>query len=103
MTNKNFLYKHIPPRTSFEQDMTEEEKNLMQQHATYFKGLMDKGIILVFGPVQDPGGIWGLAIVEVENEADAHILGTNDPTVKAGLNTFEIYPMRIGMMRSSER
>jgi hypothetical protein len=35
---------------------------------------------------------WGVAIVEVRDELEAHGLGTNDAAIKAGL-TFDIYPM----------
>jgi len=41
---KQFLYKLIPPRSTFAQDMTEVERKVMQEHATYWKGVTDKGI-----------------------------------------------------------
>jgi uncharacterized protein len=89
---KRFLYKLIPPRPTFVQDMTEAERKAMEEHAIYWKGLTDKSIAIVFGLVLDPNGPWGVAIVEVEDESEAHDLGTNDPAVKAGL-TFDIYLM----------
>jgi hypothetical protein len=89
---KQFLYKLIPKRPTFAQDMTEVERRVMQEHAIYWKGLTDRGIAIVFGLVLDPKGPWGVAIVEVADEPDARALGTNDPAVKAGL-TFEVYPM----------
>lgn len=89
---KRFLYKLVPPRPTFAQDITEAEKKVMQEHAIYWKDLIEKRIALVFGPVLDPKGTWGVAIVEMTDEQDVHALGTNDPAVKAGL-TFEVYPM----------
>jgi uncharacterized protein YciI len=89
---KQFMYKLIPPRPTFAQDMTEAERKVMQEHVVYWKGLTDRRIAIVFGPVLDPKGPWGVAIVEVADEADARALGTNDPAVKAGL-TFEVYAM----------
>jgi len=89
---KRFLYKLIPPRPTFVQDMTEAERKAMKEHAIYWKDLTDKGIAIVFGLVLDPNGPWGVAIVEVEDKLEAHDLGTNDPAIKAGL-TFDIYPM----------
>lgn len=86
------MYKLIPPRPTFAQDMTEAERKVMQEHVVYWKGLTDRRIAIVFGPVLDPKGPWGVAIVEVADEADARALGTNDPAVKAGL-TFEVYAM----------
>ncbi|MDQ6866166.1 MAG: YciI family protein [Thermoproteota archaeon] len=96
--NKQFLYKLIPPRSTFAQDKTEVERKVMQEHATYWKGVTDKGIALVFGLDLDPKGPWGVGIVEVADEADARALGTNDPAVKAGL-TFEVYPMPDAVVR----
>jgi len=89
---KRFLYKLIPPRLTFVQDMTESERKAMETHAIYWKDLIDRGIAIVFGLVLDPNGPWGVAIVEVQDESEAHDLGTNDPAIKAGL-TFDIYTM----------
>jgi uncharacterized protein YciI len=95
-----FLYKLIPPRPTFAQDMTEAEAKVMQEHAAYWNGLTDRAIAVVFGPVADPKGVWGLAIVEVEDDAAARALGTNDPAMKAGLNfKLEVYPMPRALLR----
>ncbi|HZA08415.1 MAG TPA: YciI family protein [Nitrososphaeraceae archaeon] len=88
-----FLCKLIPPRPSFVQDMTEAERKVMQEHAAYWKTLVDNGTAIVFGLVLDPKGPWGLGIVEVANESDVHMLGTNDPAVKEAGLTFEVYLM----------
>jgi hypothetical protein len=49
-----FLYKPIPPRPTFPQDMTEAEKKLMQEHILYWQNLADRKIAVIFGPVLDP-------------------------------------------------
>jgi len=92
------LCKLIPPRSTFAQDMTEAERKIMQEHATYWRDLSDRGIAIIFGPVLDPKGTWGLAIIEVEDESEAHTLGRNDPAVQAGL-TFEVNPMPGAIVR----
>jgi hypothetical protein len=61
---KYFLYKVLPPRSTFPQDMTEAEGELMQEHINYWKILVDKRIAVIFGPVADLRGIYGLAIIE---------------------------------------
>jgi uncharacterized protein len=48
-----FLYKLIPPRPTFSQDMTEAEKKLMQEHISYWQNLADRKILVIFGPVLD--------------------------------------------------
>jgi hypothetical protein len=98
-TEKNlFLYKLIPPRPTFVQDMTEAERKVMQEHATYWKGLVDNGTAIVFGLVLDPKGPWGI-VVDVANESDVHTIGTNDPAVKEVGLMFEVYPMPGAIVR----
>ena len=53
----------------------------MQDHAIYWKRLMDDGMAIVFG-LTDRRGPWGMGIVEVVNESDAYALGTDDPLSK---------------------
>lgn len=88
------LYKLIPPRPSFGPgDMSEEEMALMGEHAVYWTGLMDEGHVLAFGPVLDPAGTWGLALVATGDEATARRFGEGDPAVLSGRFTFEVLPM----------
>ncbi len=96
---KYFLHKFIPPRPTFAQDMKDAETKVMQEHVAYWKGLIDRGLVIVFGPVADPRGTYGVVILELE-EADANDLGMNDPTIKAnvGIN-FEVYPMDRAVLR----
>lgn len=49
-----FLYKLIPPRATFPQDMTEAEGKLMQEHVAYWKDFADRRIAVIFGLVVDP-------------------------------------------------
>jgi uncharacterized protein len=81
---RHFLIKLIPPRPSFALDMTNEEKRLMQEHVVYWTGLADKGVALLFGPVLDPAGSYGIGVVEVQNEEELKVLTANDPVTKSG-------------------
>lgn len=78
-----FLIKLIPPRPSFTLDMTEEEKRLMQEHVVYWTGLFEKGVALLFGPVIDPAGSYGIGVVEVQTEDELKGLTANDPVTKS--------------------
>ena len=66
----------------------------MQEHVVYWKDLLERGICIVYGPVFDPHGNYGIGIVGVEDESIVRDIQINDPSVKGGLNRFEIYPMR---------
>ncbi|HTV58073.1 MAG TPA: YciI family protein [Verrucomicrobiae bacterium] len=80
----HFLVKLIPPRTSFALDMSDEERRLMQRHVEYWSDLAEKGVALIFGPVLDPAGSYGIGVVEVEKAEDLKDLTANDPVSKCG-------------------
>ena len=90
----HFMLKSTPPRVTFHQDMTEEERNIMLQHISYWTDKQNQGIALVFGPVLNPSAPHGLAIIEVENEKQVPKLVAEDPAVIAGIMTTEFYPMK---------
>jgi uncharacterized protein len=88
-----FAFKLISPRPRFAHDMTEAERKVMVEHVAYWTSLMEKGIAVVYGPVLDPKGAWGLAVVETSTEAEARAIVSNDPVFKARLGTIEVHPM----------
>ncbi len=72
----------------------------MEEHGAYCKQQFDAGKLLAYGPVMAPDGAFGVAILEVADEAEARQFGENDPSVRAGMNRFEIYPMRVAASRA---
>ena len=75
--------------------MTEAERMIMQQHIAYWKDLLDKNIAIVFGPVFDPNGGYGIGVVEVEDEQAIRVIMDDDPTIKSGVGfSYEIFGMR---------
>jgi uncharacterized protein YciI len=92
--NRYFFSKLVPPRPSFAQDMTDEERRLMGEHVVYWTSLAEKGVALLFGPVADPKGTYGICVSQVENDEDIGRITANDPVIRSGLNfRFETYPM----------
>ena len=95
-----FFSKLIPPRPSFAFDMNEAERALMQQHGAYWSQVATNGKAIVFGPVADPNGPFGLLVLEVESEEDAQKLIAHDPVHQSGLNfKFETHPMLSAVTR----
>lgn len=91
---KYFLCRLHGPRPTFPMDMTAAEREVMLAHVQYLQGLMAKGAAVVFGPVADPAGVWGLGLLRVKDEAELAALTSNDPTVKSGLGfRYETFPM----------
>jgi uncharacterized protein len=95
-----FVYKLVPPRPSFGPgDMTGAEAAVMADHAAYWTQQLADGRAVVFGPVTDPSGNWGLAVVRADTEADVVALRNDDPAVTSGLATAEILAMPVAVTR----
>jgi len=89
-----FLFKLNPPRANFAVERTPEEERLMQEHVEYWSGLLEKGMAVAFGPVLEPGRVYGVCIVRLDDGMDPQQLAADDPTIKANVGfKFDIFPM----------
>jgi uncharacterized protein YciI len=86
-----FLFQLIPPRTDFAQTMTADEQQAMAGHQDYWRALLAAGKVVVYGPVADPEGVWGLGVVRAADRAEVLEIGSHDPSVLAGVNTFQVF------------
>ena len=96
MATQTFFLKLLGPRPTFPMDMTASEKALMLEHVAYMEKLFEAKKVIVYGPVMDSQGPYGMGVFVVEGEAELRALMAEDPTIKAGMNTFEVSPMRVG-------
>jgi uncharacterized protein YciI len=101
MSKQHFYFKLIPPRPTFGADMTAEERALMQEHVRYTREAFDAGKILIYGPVTARAGAFGVAVLEMEDAAEVQKFAAEDPSIKAGMNSFECCPMRAGAARGT--
>jgi uncharacterized protein YciI len=90
MTDKLFLLRLLPPRADFAQTMTADERDAMERHAAYWRDLLQAGRVVVYGPVADPEGVWGLGVVRAGSQAEVIELGERDPVIVAGAATFDV-------------
>jgi uncharacterized protein YciI len=89
-----YVCRLLAPRSSFLQDMTEQERALMQAHAAYWMQWLAKGKVVIFGPVADPAGPWGLGVVRASSEAEVRELEAGDPVILADQGfRYEVLPM----------
>jgi hypothetical protein len=73
----------------------------MQEHFGYWAGLISKRKAVAYGPVMDPNGTYGVAVLEVENSGVAESIAANDPAIKANAGfSFEIHQMPDAIVRS---
>jgi uncharacterized protein len=95
----HFLYKLTPPRPSFVEDMTPGEASAMGEHFAYWEHLVDGGSVVAYGPVSDPAGTYGIAIVEADVREQVEAIGRSDPAIIHGVGTFEVFPMPATVLR----
>jgi uncharacterized protein YciI len=95
MSKQHYFFKLIPPRPTFPYDISDAEKLIMKEHASYFREQFAAGRVLLFGPVMVAGGAFGLAVLEVDDETEARQFGEYDPSVRSGLNRYEVHPMQL--------
>ena len=89
-----FLCRLLPPRPTFAQEMTAEEGAVMTDHVAYWVNRLHEGTAIVFGPVADPRGTWGMGVVRVADEAAVRMLEASDPAIRSKRGfRYEIFPM----------
>jgi uncharacterized protein len=94
-----FVFRLIPPRPTFVQDMNDDERATMGAHGEHWRPLIEAGRMIVFGPVLDGSGSWGLGVVEADDEAEVSTLVGADPFVTSGLGSIEMGRMLGGFVR----
>jgi uncharacterized protein YciI len=79
------------PRPTFHLDMTPEERDVMQRHVAYWSRYAESGVAVVFGPVLDPRGVFGIGVYRVDDVAHMRRLLADDPA--RGLLAYEVFEM----------
>jgi uncharacterized protein len=96
-----FVFRLIAPRPTFALDMSDDERAVMGRHAAHWQPLIDAGQMVVFGPVLDSTGSWGLGVVEAEDEDELLHFAATDPVVTTGTATVEVGRMLAGYVRGA--
>lgn len=94
-----FVIRLEPPRASFALDMTDEEREIMSRHAAHWQRFIDSGQMVVFGPVVDSGGSWGLGVIEADDEQELRAFAAEDPVVTTGTGDVVIGELLTGFVR----
>ncbi|TMM10570.1 MAG: hypothetical protein E6G00_06955 [Actinobacteria bacterium] len=94
-----FVFRLEAPRPNFALDMTDEERQVMARHAAYWQPFIDSGQMVVFGPVLEQTGSWGLGVIEAEDEDELRQFAAADPVVTTGTGNIEIGKMLAGFVR----
>jgi len=79
--------------------MTDEERAIMTSHAAYWQPMVDSGRMVIFGPVLDGGGSWGLGVVEADDEEEIRAFAGGDRVVTSGTADVEVGKLLAGYVR----
>lgn len=94
-----FLFRLIPTRPDFAYTMTDAEQATMERHAAYWGEHLAAGTALIFSPVADPAGPWGLCIAQAPDRDAATELSAHDPAVLGEVGHYEILELFSPVLR----
>jgi uncharacterized protein len=94
-----FVLRLIAPRPNFAQTLTESEREIMNRHAAHWRPYLERGDMVVFGPVLTDDDSYGLAVVETDDEQALRAFAAQDPVVTTGTAAFELGRMAAGHVR----
>lgn len=84
-----YLIRLMPPRPDFASTMTAEEQAAMIRHVAYWRTHLEAGRALIFSPVADPAGDWGMGVLRAESTDQIAEIEAGDPAVIAGIGRYE--------------
>lgn len=100
---KYYCYKlTLSPKLYKNEDWTEKEIEIVGIHFKYLQDLLAKKILFMAGrtvhePMTDKD--FGIAILEVDTEVKARSIMENDPAIKGGIMTGELFDFSVALFR----
>lgn len=71
----------------------------MTRHAAYWQPWIESGQMVIFGPVLDETGSWGLGVVETDDEEGLRAFAFRDPVVTTCTARIEVGKLLAGFVR----
>ncbi len=94
-----FVLRLIAPRPNFAQTLTDSEREIMNGHAAHWRPYLERGDMVVFGPVLTDEDSYGLAVIETGDERALREFAAQDPVVTTGTAEFELGRLASGHVR----
>jgi len=95
-----FVLRLIAPRPDFAQTLTDSEREIMNSHSAHWHPYLERGDMVVFGPVLTDEDSYGLAVVETEDEQALREFAAQDPVVTTATAAFEFGRLAAGHVRA---
>lgn len=98
--NQQFLYKlELQAYLNDENNWTERENDIVSRHFSYLVNLKEEGKLILAGRTSPTDGSpFGIVIFKEASEEAARNVMNNDPAVKEGIMTAELYPYRVAII-----
>ena len=84
---------------SFLAQASPQERATFEEHGAWLEARFAEGRILFAGRCYD--GPFGLVVLDAADEDEARRLMAEDPSVRAGVQTAELYPFNIFLARAA--
>src|ERR1700749_3915683 len=94
-----FILRLIAPRPNFAGTMTDAEREVRNRHAAHWRPCLERGDMVVFGPVLTENDSYGLAVVETGDADALQEFAAQDPVVTTGTAAFEFGRLAAGHVR----
>ncbi len=83
---------------------TDADKEIVDEHLAYLKSLLTEGRLIIAGKTDGlDEKTFGIAVFEAESPAAAEKIMKDDPAVKNGLMTAELFPYTIALERAQTK
>jgi uncharacterized protein len=94
-----FLYKlKLVPQLLDEKNWTEKENQIVSEHFISLQHLLNENKLILAGKTEGmDSSTFGIVIFQADNETEARELMENDPAVKKGIMTAELYPYSVAL------
>ncbi len=104
MTEKKHFFGVIKPiRDDFIINPTEKDNKIMGEHFQYLKDLLEKGKLVLAGPVLSEKKPMGILIFECDSLEEAKELLMKDPSVKSGIQIVKkLEPFKLSLYQKTD-
>jgi uncharacterized protein len=88
------------PRLHKEENWTTVDEGIVHRHFERLKELTDSGMVILAGrTLNEEENAFGIVIFEAEDAEKARAFMKEDPAVKEGIMTAELFPYRVALLR----
>ena len=93
-----YLYRIHPTRLAMLEEATPEESRIVGEHFTYLETLCRSGQVRMAGrTLHTDESSFGIVVFRAEDETAARRVVEQDPAVRDGVMTWELFPFRIAL------